>query len=283
MKKIEIQKRLKREQTKTTEGEFLYELKTSYELSPKVSESIIETAKKYLLRDRNLREGQIEVTLISIEERAGKLAENMNRRRIVLTIDNVIEDRKTEREFGRISLRQIRIQRITDEAIEQDGIMSQEDIARVLNCDTRTIQRDIQDIKQKGIEVITRGVLHNIGRGQTHKVKIVGMYLDGNTYSEIKLKTRHSIGAIKRYIESFMKVLAVNKYGIKGLNTRSIVTGLSENLVRQYTELIKESSTDTHRREKMQEMIESWEKSEELKKRMQRSGNRAVVTAGGVV
>lgn len=283
MKKIELLKRFKRYETKTTEGEFLYELKTSYELSPKVSESIIQSAKTYLMRDKILREGQIEITVICIEERAGKLVESMNKRRVTLTVDNGIEDNQILRESGRITLRQIKIQRITDEAIEQDGIMSQEDIGRVLNCDTRTIQRDIREIKEKGIDVISRGVLHNIGRGQTHKVKIIGMYLEGNTYSEIKLKTRHSIGAIKRYMESFVKVLAANKYGINAIKTTSIVTGLSENLVRQYSELIRVSKTDKIRKETMDELVKSWIRSEELKKRMLESGYRAVNTAGGIV
>lgn len=283
MKKIELLKRFKRYETKTTEGEFLYELKTSYELSPKVSESILQSAKTYLMRDKILPEGQIEITVISIEERAGKLVESMNKRRVTITMDNGIEDNQIIRESGRITLRQIKIQRITDEAIEQDGIMSQEDIGRVLNCDTRTVQRDIREIKEKGIDVISRGVLHNIGRGQTHKVKIIGMYLEGNTYSEIKLKTRHSIGAIKRYMESFVKILAAKKYGIKAIKSTSIVTGLSENLVRQYSELIRVSKRDKIRKETMDELVKSWIRSEELKKRMLESGYRAVNTAGGIV
>ena len=152
-----------------------------------------------------------------------------------------------------------------------------------MRCDTRTIQRDIQSIRKRGIEVITRGVIHNIGRGQTHKVKIIGMYLDGSTYSEIKLKMRHSIGAIKRYMESFVKVLASNHYGIRAIKTVSTITGLSENLVSQYSELIKTSKNDNQRRETMKEMVQSWIRSEELKKRMLKSGYRAVVTAGGIL
>jgi DeoR/GlpR family transcriptional regulator of sugar metabolism len=60
-------------------------------------------------------------------------------------------------EFGRIGLRQIRIQRISGEAIEQDGILSQEDISKYLSCDVRTVRRDLHQIKERGIEVITRG------------------------------------------------------------------------------------------------------------------------------
>jgi len=283
MKESEIQKRFLRDQIKTTEGEFLYELRTSYELSPKVSESILQTAKQHLLRDKLLKEGQIEITVISIEERSGKMIENMDKRRIIVTIDSGTEDRQILRENGRVALRRIRIQRMTDEAIEQNGIMGQEDIARVLRCDVRTIQRDTQAIRKRGIEVITRGVLHNIGRGQTHKVKIVGMYLEGSTYSEIKLRTSHSVGAIKRYLESFAKVLAAVHYGIHETKIISTVTGLSENLVRQYRELIEQSRYIKQRAEMMQQMVESWIKSEELKKRMLQGGCRAVVTEGGVI
>lgn len=283
MKKSEIKKRFLRDQIKTTEGEFLYELRTSYELSPKVSESILNTAKQHLLRDKLLKEGQIEITVISIEERSGKTVENLNKRRVIVTLDNGIEDRQILKEYGRVSLRQIRIQRMSDEAVEQNGVTSQEDLARCLRCDIRTIQRDIKTIRKKGIELITRGVLHNIGRGQTHKVKIVGMYLDGSTYSEIKLRTCHSVGAIKRYLESFAKVLAAMHFGIHEIKIISTVTGLSENLVRQYRELVEQSRCNKQRKEMMHQMVESWIKSEELKKRMLQSGYRAVVTEGGVI
>jgi len=283
MKKSEIQKRFLRDQIKTTEGEFLYELRTSYELSPKVSESILHTAKQHLLRDKLPKEGQIEITVISIEERSGKIIEKMDKRRVIVTLDNGIEDRQILREYGRVPLRRIRIQRMSDEVIEQNGVVSQEDLARILRCDIRTIQRDIKAIRTRGIEVITRGVLHNIGRGQTHKVKIVGMYLEGSTYSEIKLRTVHSVGAIKRYLESFVKVLAAMHYGIQEIKIISTVTGLSENLVRQYKELVDQSRCNKQRKETMQQMVESWIKSEELKKRMLQSGYRAVVTEGGVL
>ncbi|HMS32984.1 MAG TPA: hypothetical protein PKC91_02765 [Ignavibacteria bacterium] len=62
----------KRNQHKTSEGEFDYELQNLYELSQKMRESIIETAKRFLIRDNILREGQLELSVISIEERSGK-------------------------------------------------------------------------------------------------------------------------------------------------------------------------------------------------------------------
>lgn len=233
---------------KSSEGEFLYELEHSFELSQKLSEQILITAKECLVRENTLCEGQIEVSVIGIEERSGKILEKLEKRKVVLTIDAGRPDIEALKLFGRIGLRRIKIQRITEEAMEQEGVLSQEDLGKYLSCTKRTIQRDIRAIKKSGIEVITRGVLHNIGRGQTHKVKIIGMYLDGKTYSEIKLSVRHSVGAIKRYIESFTKVLMCHKSKIYGRKTISVVTGLSEGLVQQYQDLIRESRKDSIRR-----------------------------------
>jgi len=135
-----------------------------------------------------------------------------------------------------------------------------------LSVSIRTIKRDISEIKKRGIEVITRGQLHNIGRGQTHKVKIIGMYLDGKMYSEIRLTTRHSIGAIKRYIESFTKVVMARRKGIYIAKEISLVTGISECLVKQYNELIKQSKKDKIRKENLKDLIERNSYRERIKK-----------------
>jgi len=71
MKERDI-KVLERNKTKTFEGEFIYELLNSYELSPVLSEQILLSAKQILLRERTISQGQIVATVIGIEERAGK-------------------------------------------------------------------------------------------------------------------------------------------------------------------------------------------------------------------
>ncbi|MBK9335022.1 MAG: DUF1670 domain-containing protein [Ignavibacteria bacterium] len=250
-----------RQQHKTSEGEFLYELKTYYELSPKMSESILESAKNCLIRDNVLKEGEIETSVISLEERSGKMIENMRKIRVRLTIDNGIEDTEIQRTSGRVWLRRLRIQRISNEALEQDGILSQEDLSKYLVCSVRTIKRDIAFIKKLGIEVITRGVLHNIGRGQTHKVMILGQYLEGKTFSEIRLRTKHSTAAIKRYVQDFQKVLMSIHHGIKQSYQISNSTGLSKVLVNQYITLINQSKSNPLRKAIMKDMVRQWNRS----------------------
>ncbi len=256
-----MEKSKERQMHKSSEGEFIFELLHEYELSPKESVSILETAKRCLIRENVLKEGEIEVSVISIEERSGRMIETMKKTRVRLMIDSGLEDIEVLKNSGRENLRRIRIQRITAEAIEQAGILSQEDIGKYLNCSVRTIKRDISQLKQEGIEVITRGVLHNIGRGQTHKVKIIGLYLEGKTFSEIKLKTHHSTGAIKRYIQDFQKVLMSLHHGIKEGSSISNVTGISITLVKQYINLIEQSSREAQKKSMMKDMIRQWNRA----------------------
>jgi hypothetical protein len=272
-----------RQQIKSSEGEFVYELENSYELSPKLSSLILMTAKECLLRENNLIEGQIEVTVIGIEERGGKVIEKMEKKKVRITIDNGIEDLEVQKEFGRISLRRIKIQRICQEAIEQEGVLSQEDVSKYLWCTVRTIQRDIREIKKSGTEVLTRGYIHNIGSCQTHKVKIIGMYLDGSTYSEIRLKTRHSVGAIKRYLESFTKVIMAQSRGIYRDKDIRAVTGISEFLVKQYIELIKKSKKEKTRRENLEQLIARNSYREGIKKRVKKHSEPLAAMMGGLL
>jgi len=274
---------IERLQQKTSEGEFLYELEHSYELSPKMRESILESAKRCLIRDNVLKEGEIEVSVVGIKEKSGKIIEGMEKVRVRLTTDNGKEDTEILREYGRTELRRVQIQRITQEALEQDGVLSQEDLSKHLRCTVRTIKRDIRVIRSQGIEVITRGVLHNIGRGQTHKSKIVGLYLEGKTFSDIKLKTHHSIGSIKRYLDSFVKVLMSVNHGMKDERYISSVTGLSEFLVKQYLELLSRSRKDKHSKVKLEDMISQWNRAgTRVKKRgiSDEFGKRAVHMTG---
>jgi len=281
---MKIKKRqIARMQIKSSEGEFVYELENSYELSPKLSSLILLSAKECLIRDYQLREGQIEVIVIGIEERAGQVIEKLEKKRVILTLDQGLEDIEILQEFGRISLRRLKIQRLTEEAIEQQGVLSQEDLSKYLSCTVRTIQRDISSLKQEGAVVTTRGYLHNIGRGQTHKSKIIGMYLDGLTYSEIKQKSRHSIGAIKRYLESFTKVVMSVNRGIYYYKEISLVTGLSVMLVKQYTKLLRESKKDKLRKENLAMLITRSSYREDVKKRVVEASSPVAAMTGGLL
>lgn len=89
---------------------------------------------------------------------------------------------------GTSGLRKHKILRMASEALDQDGLLTQEDLAVLLCSSRRTIRRDIKELKQQGIDVPTRGLIQDIGPGVTHKSKIVKMWLEGYEYTDIERK-----------------------------------------------------------------------------------------------
>jgi hypothetical protein len=64
------------------------------------------------------------------------------------------------------------------------------------------------------------------------------------------------VGAIKRYVQDFTKVMMSISRGIReGEEIRS-VTGLSINLINQYKEILKESRGNKQRQEKLEMLRE---------------------------
>lgn len=266
---------------KSAEGEFLYELINSYELSPKLSQQIIQTAKSCLLRQSQLLPGQIEYHCIRLDEKSGRPVESMPKVKVILTLDDQIEDLPLLLERDRTTLRRAKIQRLTLEAVEQNGILSQEDLSRLLNVDVRTIKRDLHQIRQLNIDVITRGSYHNIGRGQTHKSKIIGMHLDGLTYSEIARRSHHSTAAIKRYLESFGKILMCRCCGINGVSEIKSVTGLSAFVISQYLTIIYNAGKCPTRQRNLEMLKNQLSYQYGSKKTITSDGLRAEATTGG--
>ena len=144
---------------------------------------------------------------------------------------------------GRIDLLKHRIVRITNQAFDQGGVLTQADVSIILGESLRTVSRRINDLKNEGIVVPTRGNRKDIGPGISHKTKIVEMYLMGYDFSEIKRRTRHSSESISRYLKDFARIVVLKEKG-HTLNEMRIIVGHSEHLINQYLELQENLTCD---------------------------------------
>jgi hypothetical protein len=235
---------------KTVERQFLHELETDFELAPAASRAVLETAQQVLFSsvgDGEVREGQMCVTVVSGREPSGKPLSAMKKVSVVVTVDGGLEDLEVQERFGRTGVRRARILRMTEEAVDQGGVLTQEDLARLLQTDARTIRRDVASLRSEGHWVPTRGTAHDIGRGQSHKAKIVEMYLRRMTYSEIVRKARHSPGSVKRYVETFGRVVVLWEKGIRRVEEIAYIVGLSERVAGEYLELRERYDTEEYR------------------------------------
>jgi biotin operon repressor len=190
-----------------------------------------------LLEGKTLERGKHRVVGVALGESAGKTIEEVEKKEVVVTLDGGIEDIEYEKRHGRIALRSMRMLRVIEEGIEQGVVFSTEDLGRMLGISVRTVKRDVQRLRKEGCEVQTRGYYEGIGRAISHKARIVELYLQGKTYAEIEERMRHTMQAIKRYVETFGRVVyALRRKKLRPAE-RSYVLGISEALLREYQKL----------------------------------------------
>jgi hypothetical protein len=158
---------------KTPEAAFLHVLRAEFDFSLRVSHELLSTAKEMLVGSapsEAVRPGQVRAVVASLKAPFGPPLAETAQVEVTLTIEDGSEDAEVKAREGNEGLRRGRILRITEEALEQRGVLSQEGVARALGVSARTIRRDVRALKAAGHVVQTRGYVKGVGRGQTRKV-----------------------------------------------------------------------------------------------------------------
>jgi len=133
-----------------------------------------------------------------------------------------------------------RIARIVNEAYHQGGVLSQADIALIFNLSQAKLSKLVLKYqKEKEVMLPLRGVVHDIGRSITHKVKIINMYTQNYSTKDIARATSHAPSSVDRYIRDFQRVKILYERGMI-LSEIAYITSLSENLVSEYVKIVKE-------------------------------------------
>lgn len=231
---------------KTPEQLFIKSLRREYELSPAESQGILELAKSCLFGEVPQILGKQKFLCASRRAKHGRALSEQEKVEVELTLDGGIEDLDVLRLEGSKALRQLKLLRITEEAYWQGGLLTQEDIGRLLHVSSRTIREDIRELQKDGNLVHTRGNEHDIGRGISHKSRIIELYLKGYTYDEIIRKSRHSAHSIKRYVSSFGRLLLIKHHGIENISEISRLLNQSERLTKEYLELYEKHKQGEH-------------------------------------
>ena len=227
---------------KTREQRFVHTLTTDFEFAPRVAEEVLATAREILIAGdpaaQPLRPGQIRQLLAAEAAPYGRDLRDTDMVEVTWSIDDGPEDAELLLTGGPVALRQARILRLAEEAVDQGGLATEEDLARALHVNTRTIRRDIAALQAKGLLIPTRGKVKGAGRGQSHKAVIVDLFLQGYTYTQIQRRTQHSLAAIHRYISWFGRVAFLHQRGLPAPSIAPML-GLSQHLVGQYLQLLQ--------------------------------------------
>ncbi len=187
--------------------------------APFVSQAILQTVKEIFPldpddSDRQLQLGQVKLLVVAATEPAGKPLEQCQKVTVRLTLDAAQEDYRVRLAHRVEGLRHFRILRLTAEARDQGGLLSYEDLAyRLFNCGVRTIVRDVQELRKRGVEVPSRGQQRDIGPGQTHRVQAVRLYLQGLEANEIARRLYHTLSSIENYLITFARIVVLANRG----------------------------------------------------------------------
>lgn len=255
---------------KTPEQVFINSLRQEFELSPAESSGILELAKSCLFGEVPQTLGKLKYLCASVKAKHGKPLGEQEMIRVELTLDGGIDDLDVLRTQGVRALRQLKLLRLTEEAYHQGGLLTQEDLGRILQVSSRTIRSDIAELVGDGNTVHTRGYDHDIGRSVSHKTRIVDLYLSGLTYDEIIRRTRHSAHSIKRYVLTFGRLLLLLSRAVSSVKELSRLLNQSERLTGEYLGLFDKYKEGDHWPPVYVELLEQLRALYPAKKKSQR-------------
>ena len=135
---------------------------------------------------------------------------------------------------------QQQIARVTNEAYLQSGLLSQLDLQMFFYRSNGTISKQIVEYEEKHKAILpTPGTIKDAGRRFTHKRIVISLYLEGYMSKDIATKTRHSGIAVDRYIDGFLRVMALHLYNVPiEVMSRTLKFGID--LVNESILIIKE-------------------------------------------
>ncbi|WP_440954693.1 DUF1670 domain-containing protein [Methanosarcina sp. Mfa9] len=223
-----------------------------FNFAPIIADAVVDLGKGFFQNENSgICNGQLLYLAISDEEGPGKSILDSKHVEIILTLD-APEDMDVYEKFGLSAYRQHVSLRITQEARDQNALLTIKDLVKLLKSSYSTIKRDIKCFREKGLYVPLRGIVKDIGPS-SHKSKIVELYLKGYTSTEIQRSTRHSLQSIERYIKDFSRVSILTQREESIDNIRLIV-GISERLVKEYQELFIKYK-DGNYKQRVEELI----------------------------
>jgi hypothetical protein len=223
---------------KTQDQRMVNEVVTGTGMSPWEAQVLVGVVREvYFATPGNapLRHGQMLYTCVKVEAGAGVALKECPMTSVVLSLMGEGDDQVQ----GAEALRRHRIGRLCEEAREQGGLLTQEDLGQILCCDARTIRRDIKALKEMGIHIPTRGQQKDIGPTLTHKGVAIRHWLDGKEPQEVARAINHSLRAVERYLNHFARSIYCVRHDFGVLQT-AFALGISNASVQGYLDIYQE-------------------------------------------
>lgn len=210
-------------------------LLTEHGYSPAAARSFMQELRDLAVRLKNLdrRSGQIITFGVAADEPPGR---SLNEARLCL----VALDYITPEDWGAIKrtspqeLKWQRLERLCTQSYAQGVALSLPDLAHLLGISTDAVQNIMK--KHDKVFLPTRGRVADMGSTLSHAEKIIALFMDGYTETEIKRRTGHSYDSIEKYLWDFSRIICLTERGMPLPAIRQAL-GMSRRVVTKYLNL----------------------------------------------
>jgi len=223
-----------------------------------IVEDILSLIERYYVYSANsngihLSQGQLVWLAPPIDEfpKRGKTIPQTKMKPVILTFVSQEDIESIKDGFKSRELRLRRLERWTNEAYDQGALLTQLDLAILLNvCDSLVGEYLAEYQSLTGKLLPTRGNVQDMGGAISHKTEIISLYLQGYLTPTIAVKTNHSKEAVERYIRDYEVVkLLADKFDDP--EKISLICRLSKKVVSQYLDLIPNDKLSKNKKSKI--------------------------------
>jgi ribosomal protein L12E/L44/L45/RPP1/RPP2 len=207
-----------------------------------IIKELLKLIEEYMPPTERLKMGQLVWYAIDEKETSG-YGKSIEKCKIKPVIVNLLEQSDLDDLLAKVPKkeRQKKVAaRLFEQAHQQGGVFTLSDVGAIMRLSGGTISKYIREYeKEHRVMIPRRGNIHDMGPTVTHKRIICQKYfLEGKSIEEVMRETKHSAGAITRYLNDFKRVRECLKddWPIERI---SYTTGLSPSLTKEYIDLIK--------------------------------------------
>ena len=245
-------------QAKSLDAQFLNEMVAGLNCSPFEAEAILEKVHEIYnplwQGSQGLKPGQIQVTVIDASVAPNVPLAKAKQRQVTLTLYAGREDIETRKKGSVPILRQKRLYRMCQEAFQQGGLLTLEDLANLFNCGVRTLVNDLAALRKQNIVPPLRSTTKDMGRAITHRRMIITLWLQGFEYSEIARKACHSVESVANYVDKFKRCAALFASGFD-VHTVALMVKLSTALTQEFQSIHSDIQGVPHRLRELEEFL----------------------------
>jgi hypothetical protein len=245
-------------QAKSLDAQFMNEMVIGLGCSPFEAEAIVEKVREIYTplfeTSQGLKPGQIQVMVVDASVAPNVPLANAKQRLVTLTLYAGEEDIEARKNGSVSMLRQKRVCRMCQEAFQQGGLLTLEDLANLFNCGVRTQVNDLAALRKKNIVPTLRSTTKDMGRAITHRRQIIALWLQGFEYSEIAMKASHSVDSVANYVDKFKRCAALFASGFD-VHAVALMVKISTSLTQEFQQLHANMQGVPHRLRELEELL----------------------------